>query len=136
MEEMKLNQIPQTIKESKEKILILDGVSYGTNVKEFVEKLKPNKFEKDALIFILENVNEPVVLNNVTPNKVLEKYWKAYGLDAIKSIIDKEEMAKKFFELSENSIPLFDISPSLRVISLTDAVEGNGTFISRLVVYL
>lgn len=96
-----MKTMKESIKESKEKILILDGVSYGKNVKEFIEKLKPNKFEKDTLLFILEHVSEPVVLNNVTPNKVLEKYWKNYGLEAIKSIIDKEEMAKKFFELND-----------------------------------
>jgi hypothetical protein len=91
----------ESIKESGEKILILNGTSYGTDINQFIKALRPNKFEKEGLEFILEQVQEPVVLDNVTPNKVLEKFWKDYGLSAIKSMIDDESMAEKFFSLHD-----------------------------------
>ena len=104
-----MKQREESIRESGEKILILDGVSYDTNIDQFIEALKPNKFEKEGLELILEQVDEPVVLNNVTPNKVLERFWEDYGLDAINSIIDDEEMAKKFFSLDDTPSDIFEL---------------------------
>lgn len=89
----------ESIKESGEKILILDGVSYNTDIEKFLKALKPNKYERKGLEFILDLVNEPIVLNNVTPNKVLERFWKDFGLKYINSILKDEEMSKKFFSL-------------------------------------
>ena len=91
----------QSLKESGEKMFILDGKSYGTNMDEFISKLKPNKYEREGLEIILDKVDEPVIFDNASPNKVLEKYWKTYGLDAISSFIDDEEMAEKFFALDD-----------------------------------
>ena len=91
----------ESLKESGEKMFILNGNSYGANADDFIDALKPKSFERKGLELILEQVDEPVVLDNVTPNKVLEKFWKDCGLDAISSIIDDESMAKKFFELDE-----------------------------------
>ena len=99
----------ESIKESGEKILILDGVSYGTDIDQFIEALNPNKFEKEGLELVLEQVDEPVVLNNVTPNKVLERFWKDYGMDAISSIIDDEEMTKKFFSLDDTPSDILEL---------------------------
>ena len=58
---------------------------------------------------ILEQVEEPVVLNNVTPNKVLERFWKDYGLDAISSIIDDKDMSKKFFSLDDTPSDILEL---------------------------
>ncbi len=99
----------ESIKESGEKILILDGISYGTDIDKFIKALKPNKFEKEGLELILEKVEEPVVLDNVTSNKVLEKFWKDYGLDAINSIIENEEMAEKFFSLNDTPSDILEL---------------------------
>jgi hypothetical protein len=104
-----MKQREESIKESGEKVLILDGISYGTDIDRFVEALKPNKFEKEGLEIILKQVDEPVVLNDVTPNKVLEQFWKDYGLDAIDSIIDNEEMAKKFFFLDDTPSDILEL---------------------------
>ena len=104
-----MRQREESIKESGEKILILDGVSYGTDIEQFIKALKPNKFEKEGLELVLEQVEEPVVLNNVTPNKVLEQFWKDYGRDAINSIIDDEDMAKKFFSLDDTPSDIFEL---------------------------
>lgn len=104
-----MKQREESIKESGEKMLVLDGVSYGTDDEGFIEVLKPNKFEKEGLKVILEQINEPVVLNNVTPGKVLEKFWKEHGLDAISSIIDDEDMAKKFFDLDDTPSDILEL---------------------------
>ena len=91
----------ESIVECEEKMFILDGKSYGSDVDSFIQALKPNKYEKMGLEFILNRINEPIILNDVTPNKVLEIYWKKHGLDAIKSIIDDEKVAENFFSLPD-----------------------------------
>lgn len=100
----------ESIKESGEKVMILDGTNYGTDTDRFIEALKPNKFEREGLKLVLEKTNEPVVLNNATPHKVLEKFWKDYGLEAVNSIIDNEEMAKKFFMLDDTPSNILELS--------------------------
>ena len=99
----------ESIKQSGEKMLVLDGVSYGTDIDRFIQALKPDKFEQEGLEFILEQVEEPVVLKNVSPNKVLERYWKEHGLDAICSIIDNKDMAEKFFALDETPSSILEM---------------------------
>lgn len=96
-----MEQREESIKQSGEKMLILDGVSYGTDIDSFIKALKPNKFEREGLEFILERVEEPVVLNNMTPNKVLERFWKTHGSNVIYSILNDENMAEKFFSLDD-----------------------------------
>jgi len=91
----------EDLKDSEEKIFILDGNSYGTDVDEFIKALKPNKYEKEGLKLILAEINEPVVVDNTTPNKVLERYWKKHGLTVIDSILDDEKTSKDFFSLDE-----------------------------------
>jgi len=91
----------ESLKDSDEKVLILDGVSYGVDVEKFIKALKANKYEQGGLKYILEKIDEPVIFDDATPNKVLEHFWKDYGIDTIKSIIDDESMAKKFFALDD-----------------------------------
>ena len=99
----------ESIKESGEKIFILDGVSYGNDIDKFIKALKPNKFEKKGLERILEKIQEPVILDDVTSNKVLEKFWKDNGLDAINSIINNKEMAEKFFALHDTPSDILEL---------------------------
>ena len=51
----------------------------------------------------------PVILDNVTSNKVLEIFWKDNGLDTIKSIIDNEDMAKKFYQLDDTPSDILEL---------------------------
>lgn len=104
-----MKQREESIRESGEKMLVLNGVSYGIDDDSFIEALKPNKFEKEGLKVILEQIDEPVVLNNVTPGKVLEKFWKEYGLETISSIIDDEDMSKKFFALDDTPSDILEL---------------------------
>jgi len=91
----------EMIKQSEEKILVLDGVSYGSDVKKFVEALKPNKYEREALDFILDKIEEPLIVTDVNSNRILEMFWDKHGLDFIKTIIDDEKMAKSMFQLDD-----------------------------------
>ena len=96
-----IKQWEKSIKESGEKILMLDGVSYGEDVDGFINALKPDEYEREGLKIMLEKVNEPVVFSNATPNKILEYLWESYGFDAIKSIIKDETVAEKFYSLDD-----------------------------------
>lgn len=91
----------ETVKQSEEKILVLNGVSYGSDVQGFVDALKPNKHEKLALEFILEKIEEPLVVSEVNSNKILEMYWDQNGKEFICSIIDDENMADSLFNLDD-----------------------------------
>jgi hypothetical protein len=91
----------ESLKDSDEKVLILDGISYGVDIEKFIKALKANKYERGGLEYILGKVDEPVIFDDATPNKVLEHFWKDYGVDTINSIINDESMAKKFFALDD-----------------------------------
>ena len=99
----------EIIKDSEKKLFVLDNVSYDKNIDGFINALNPNKFEKEALEFILPKINEPLILNNVTPNKVLERFWKDHGLNFIETILDDKEMSKKFFLLDESPSNILEL---------------------------
>lgn len=99
----------EMIKQSEEKILVLNGVSYGSDIQGFLKALKPNKHEEAALEFILEKIEEPLIVTEITPNKLLDMYWDSFGKEFIFSIIDDEKMADSFFNLDDtpsNILPL------------------------------
>ena len=102
-------QREETIKDSGEKLFVLDDKTYGDDTDGFIKALKPNKFEQVGLEFILDQVEEPVVVKNVTPNKVLEIFWKKHGKDAIDSIINDEEMAEKFYALDDTPSDILEV---------------------------
>ena len=91
----------KTLQESSEKLFVLDGVSYGTDVQGFLDALKPNKVERAGLEHILDKIDEPLVLSKATPHTILERYWDDYGEDVINSVIDDEDMATSFFHLDD-----------------------------------
>jgi hypothetical protein len=90
-----------SVKAGEEKILVLDGVSYGTDVNGFINALKPTPYEQEALAFILEKTTEPLIVSKVTPNKILERYWQQYGKEYLASIIDDPSMAESLFHLED-----------------------------------
>ncbi len=116
----------QAIKESTEKVFVLNGKSYADKVDDFINDLKPNEYERKGLELILEKIDEPVVFDDVTSNKVLEKYWKDHGLAAIKEIIDNEKMAENFY--------LLDDSPS-DILKLVFNYNKRQKILSQLPVY-
>jgi hypothetical protein len=89
------------VKQAEEKILVLDGVSYGTDVTHFVDALQPNTYEKTALEFILQKSQEPLIVSKTTPSKILERYWNQYGKEFLESILDDTENAASLFQLND-----------------------------------
>ena len=89
------------VKQAEEKILVLDGVSYGADVTRFVDALQPNTYEKTALEYILQKSQEPLIVSKITPSKILERYWNQYGKEFLEYIIDDTEMAASLFQLND-----------------------------------
>ncbi|MFO7678181.1 MAG: hypothetical protein R6V50_07370 [Thermoplasmatota archaeon] len=89
------------ITQSDEKILVYNGVSYGADVKGFVDVLHAKSYEKEALEYMLERSDQPLVLTDSTPNKILELFWNTYGHDFLQSKIDDKKMAESFFKLDD-----------------------------------
>jgi len=99
----------EIIKESGERLFILDEKSYGSDINSFIIALNPNKYEKEGLEFILKNVNKPVILKNVTSNKILEIYWDDYGFQILNSILKNEKLATNFNKLDENPSNILEL---------------------------
>lgn len=91
----------EKITQSDEKILVYNGVSYGSDVKGFMDVIKPKAYEKEALEYVLEQIDEPLVLKDTTANKILEMYWQKHGYEFLKSIIEDKKMAESFFKLDD-----------------------------------
>ncbi len=109
------------IKQSDERVFVLNGESFGSDVEKFIEALEPNKHEKKALEFILEKLDEPLIVTDVNSNKILEMFWDKYALDFINSIIDDKDMANSMFHLDDtptNILTLvFDYKERQKILS-------------------
>jgi len=116
----------QAVKDANERLFVLNGKSYGNDVNDFINDLKPNEYERKGLELILEKIDEPVIFDDVTPNKVLEKYWKDKGLNAMKEIIENEKMAENFY--------LLDDSPS-EILKLVFNYIKRQKILSQLPIY-
>jgi hypothetical protein len=79
-------------------VLALGNKCYGDDAEAFIRALNPSRFERRALEFLLEDLNEGVVMENATPNKVLMLYWDVYGVDILESIVGDRELAEKVFD--------------------------------------
>jgi hypothetical protein len=115
-----------SVKTAEEKILVLDGVSYGIDVPRFVDALQPTSYEKTALEFFLTKSQEPLIVSKVTPSKVLDRYWNQYGDEFLESILDDKEKAASLFQL--------DDTPT-NIILLAFEYQQRRTILSRLPVY-
>ncbi len=121
-----------TLRESDEKIFVLNKKSYDQNMEAFIDALDPKDYEKNALNFILSRVDGAVVFDNATPNSVLERFWDDFGLDYLKHLTGDDEVAEKFFKLDDppskiietifeykeqqnalSSLPIYDSLPEL-----------------------
>ncbi len=99
----------EMIRDSDEKILVLDGVSYGTDTKRFIDALKPNKYEREGLNILLETIDEPVIFDDATPNKVFEKFWEKEGVSIINHLINDSNLAEKFYNLDETPSDILEL---------------------------
>lgn len=115
------------VKQAQEKILVLDGVSYGADVNRFIEALQPNDSEKTALEFFLSNTQEPLIVSKTTPSKIIERYWDLYGVPFLDSILDDKEMVASLFKL--------DDSPA-NIVMLALEYKQRRKILSQLPVYM
>ena len=111
----------EQVKNEDEKILVLDGVSYGTDVARFIDALHPNTHEKTALEFFLTKTQEPLIISKTSPSKVLDRYWSQFGTEFLASILDDKTMVESLFQLDDtpsNIIMLaFEYQQRKRVLS-------------------
>ncbi len=111
----------EMVKQSDEKILVLNGVSFGSDVQRFVDELRPNRHERIVLEFILERIEEPLVVSDISPNKILEMYWNQHGKEFIDSVVDDKKMADSFFKLDDTpsniSTMVFEYSERQEILS-------------------
>jgi RNase H-fold protein (predicted Holliday junction resolvase) len=114
------------VKDGDEKILVLDGVSYGTDVTRFVDALYPNTHEKDALEYFLMKSKEPLIIPKTTSSKVLERYWEQYGNEFLVSILDDNKIADSLCQL--------DDTPS-NILQLAYEYKQRSMILSQLPVY-
>lgn len=69
----------------------------------FIESLRPNKIEREALRAMVKNLGENVILDEASPAKVLDTYWQEAGLEALKAVLGDEDAANEFYERSLSS---------------------------------
>ena len=98
------------LQSSEKKLLIADGVSYGEDVRGFIEALKPNEYEKKGLEYILTKINEPVIIDEATPNKILEVYWEKYGRELIYSIVNDDDLTDNLLSIDETPSRIIEIA--------------------------
>jgi len=115
-----------SVSTTEEKLLVLDGVSYGADVASFVTALHPTASEKPALEFFLNKSPEPLIVSKTTPSKVLDRYWSNYGLEFLESVLNDKEKAASLFQLDE--------TPS-NIVSLAFEYQQRQTILSQLPVY-
>jgi len=114
------------LKESEDISYVLNGNSYDHNIESFVEALHPNKYEKKALISLLNKHNRSVVVDNVTPNAVIELLWDEHGLSLLEEIISESNKAKDLFSLSD--------APS-QIIKLAYEMQKHKEILRNLPIY-
>ena len=84
-----------------QQVYVLNGTNYNTS-EEFINALDPNTYEKSALQKMLTIHQKPIIVSDVTPNDVLERYWDNYGKDIINDIIKDEKLTDEILSLSES----------------------------------
>ena len=101
-------------KSLKGRIYILRDVSYGTDVEKFIRELKPNEVEERALRMIFSKLEEPVIAEDASPNKVLATYWKRFGLEVLEEFTKDRDLAKELYDLPYPPSKILEIAVSIK----------------------
>lgn len=83
---------------SAERILALGNKCFGPDTTAFIDALNPSKIERKALKLLLDEMDDSMVLESATPNKILMSYWDLYGVDVLESIVGDRSLAQKVFD--------------------------------------
>jgi hypothetical protein len=73
-----------------EPVFVLDGVCLGTSVDAAIEHLSPQKWEEQALRFLLKRASRPLVLDDATPNAVIAAFWDGHAETVVQQIAGDE----------------------------------------------
>jgi hypothetical protein len=82
-------------------VLALGNKCYGDDTEAFIDALHPSNIERRALEYLLDELNESIVVESATPNKVLMMYWDVYGVDILEEIVGDRDLAEDVFEKGE-----------------------------------
>jgi len=104
----------ESAKKSEEKILVLDGTSYGTDVASFVDALHPTSDEKNALEYMLSKSQEPLIVSKTSPSKILERYWDQYGKEFLETLLRDDEKAASLFQLDDTPSNIIHLASEYR----------------------
>lgn len=109
------------LKGSSEVKYVLDGKSFDQDAEGFIDALHPNDYEKKALLYLLEKHDQSIVVDDVTPNGVIELLWEEHGQFFLENIVDNKEKAKDLFSLSE--VPSQIIKTAFEVKKLKEVLK-------------
>ncbi len=93
-----MDYVRHNIPPSEGMILAIGSKCYGDDTEAFINALNPSKSERRALELLLEDLDESILVETATPNKVLMLYWDVYGQDILESIVGDDKIARKVFE--------------------------------------
>ncbi|MFQ5884440.1 MAG: hypothetical protein ACE5IO_05000 [Thermoplasmata archaeon] len=93
-----MDSIRTHIPHSAERVLALGNRCYGSDTEAFIDALSPSKIERKALELLLEEMDDSLVVESATPNKILMTYWDLYGVDVLDSIVGDRDLAQKVFD--------------------------------------
>jgi len=98
--EKNMSNRKEALQQQETTIFILDGTEYES-AGEFIKALHPNESEEKALTFFIKRQTQPIIVDDVTPNAVIELFWETYGQEFLTSILENEDIANELFELHD-----------------------------------
>jgi hypothetical protein len=93
-----MEYVSDNVPSSAGMMLALGNKCYGDDTEAFIDALNPSRIERQALEYLLDDLNESIIVENATPNKILMMYWHIYGEDILESIVGDRDVAEKVFE--------------------------------------
>lgn len=96
--EATLEKHRESLRESDDKIYVLDDVYFGDDVAGFISALNPTPEERLALEAVLPEVEGAVVSEKATPGRILTQYWEEHGKTALLAMVDDEQLAEEIYE--------------------------------------
>lgn len=101
--DMHLDDVKEKAESLSQKTYVVGMNCFDDDSDAFIESLRPNKVEREALVALLGNLSGNVILEDATPAKVLDTFWEEAGLESLKAVLGDEEAAGEFYEASFSS---------------------------------
>jgi hypothetical protein len=85
------------------RIFAVGMTCFDDDSEAFIESLRPSNVEREALEALLDNLEENIIMDEATPAKVLDMYWKEAGQEVLEAVLGDEDAAEEFYERSLKS---------------------------------